>query len=142
MQLTITSNKGDHALATLKAQGFFTNNTNKQGASSLKPITRVQYRKLHQLGNAESKRKYAADLALLRTTVTADFAANAATMDFGGIAVTRSGVRKYTLRPAMAVTVTKARELTAEEELAVAAKVMGVSVEQFQAMKNMLTDKQ
>jgi hypothetical protein len=141
MQLTTTNTNDGNAVTNLKNAGFFVNATNKAGTHSLKPISRVAYRKLHKLGNAESKRKYAADLALLRTCITADFAANAATMDFGGIAVTKSGTRKYTLRPAQAVTVTKVRELTADEEMAVAAKVMGVSVEQFKSMKSMLSDK-
>lgn len=138
MQLTTTTNSDGNVLKTLQTAGFFVNKTTSNGAQSLKPISRVQYRKLHGLKNAESKRKYAADLALLRTVVTADFAASAATMDFGGIAVSKSGVRKYTLKPAQAVTVTKVRELTADEEMALAAKVMGVSIEQFQAMKNMV----
>lgn len=141
MQLQVTNQNDTTAIARLNEQGFFVQKTNSNGAHSLKPISRVQYRKIHKLGNAESKRKYAADLALLRTVVTADFAASAATMDFGGVTVTKGGVKKYTLTPAKAVTVTKVRELNADEELAVAARVMGVSVEQFKAMKAMVTDK-
>ena len=138
MQLTTTTTNEGNVLKNLQTAGFFVSKTNSNGAHSLKPISRVAYRKLHKLGNAESKRKYAADLSMLRTIVTADFAASAATMDFGGIAVTKGGVRKYTLNPAKAVTVTKVRDLTADEELAVAARVMGVTVEQFKSMKAMV----
>ena len=137
MQLTTTNQKDNGVISNLRTAGFFVSKSSKTGAQSLKPISRVEFRKKHGYGNAEAKRKYAECLGQLRTIVTADFASNAATMDFGGIAVTKSGTRKYVLKPSTAVAVKVARELTQEEEWDVCARLMGCTVEQAKAMKQL-----
>lgn len=94
-------------------------------------MSRVDYRKKHSLGNAESKRKYAELMGQFTALAAADFAYHAQTMHVKGVAVSKSGTRKYTLGNQAAVVVVKTRELTEAEMLT----ALGVTADDVAAIK-------
>ena len=95
------------------------------------PISRVDYRKKHSLGNAESKRKYAELMGQFTSLAAADFAYHVQTMHVKSVNMSKTGGRKYTLGNQAAVVVVKSREMTEIEMLA----ALGVSADDVAAIK-------
>ena len=94
-QIITQNEQSTGALAKLPA-GFLVNKTTTSGREIVKPMSRADFRKVHGLKNAESKRMYAAHLRQFTVAVAADFSAQIASGKLAKeISVGKSGARFY-----------------------------------------------
>ena len=121
-------------IAALPAD-FLRNTVSASGREILKPIPRSEFRKIHNLKNAEAKRLYGAHLQKFTAAISADFAAQVAMGKIAKeISVGKSGVRTYKVGEVKATPA--ARQLPASQqdlETALAQK-LGMKVEDLRGM--------
>jgi hypothetical protein len=121
-------------IAALPAD-FLRSTVSASGREILRPVPRSEFRKAHNLKNAEAKRIYGTHLQKFTAAISADFAAQVAMGKVAKeISVGKSGVRTYKVGEVKAAPV--ARQLPASQqdlEAALALK-LGMKVEDLRGM--------
>jgi hypothetical protein len=114
---------------------FLRSTVSASGREILRPVPRSEFRKAHNLKNAEAKRIYGTHLQKFTAAISADFAAQVAMGKVAKeISVGKSGVRTYKVGEVKAAPV--ARQLPASQqdlEAALALK-LGMKVEDLRGM--------
>jgi hypothetical protein len=129
--LIVSNTKTTPALAALP-EGFLVTTSNKSGRRTVRPISRVEFRKAHKLTNAAAKRQYALHMRQFTVAAAADFSAQIAQgLVAKAISVSSSGVRGYSLTEGAPVAVA---EPTADQAREVYAKSLGLTVAELDAL--------
>ena len=117
--------------------GFLTEVESDKGGTTYKPVSQKVWRELSGLGNAESKREYRKNWQKFTAAASADMSAQIAMgMMVKHVKVSSTGERGYRLGEMKGgEALGKVKELTAVEVDALAAKSLGMSVEEFKALK-------
>jgi hypothetical protein len=121
-------------IAALPAD-FLRSTVSAAGREILRPIPRSEFRKAHNLKNAESKRIYATHLQKFTAAISADFAAQVA---MGKVAreinMDRSGVRTYKVGEIKAAPVSRQIPASQQDLEAALAQKLGMKVEDLRGM--------
>ena len=114
---------------------FLRSTVSAAGREILRPIPRSEFRKAHNLKNAEAKRIYGTHLQKFTAAISADFAAQVAMGKVAKeISVGKSGVRTYKVGEVKAAPVSKQfRPVRRDLESALAQK-LGMKVEDLRGM--------
>jgi hypothetical protein len=121
-------------IAALPAD-FLRSTVSAAGREILRPIPRSEFRKAHNLKNAESKRIYATHLQKFTAAISADFAAQVAMGKVAReISMGRSGVRTYKVGEIKAAPVSRQIPASQHDLEAALAEKLGMKVEDLRGM--------
>jgi len=135
MKLVQMSNPQVQSNIAALPQGFLRSTVSAAGREILKPIPRSEFRKAHNLKNAESKRLYGAHLQKFTAAISADFAAQVAMGKVAKeISVGKSGVRTYKVGEVKAAPVSKQLPASQADLEAALAEKLGMRVDDLRGM--------
>jgi hypothetical protein len=116
-------------------EGFLRSTVSASGREILRPIPRSEFRKAHDLKNAEAKRIYGTHLQKFTAAISADFAAQVAMGKVAKeISVGKSGVRTYKVGEVKAAPVTRQLPASQQDLEAALALKLGMKVEDLRGM--------
>jgi hypothetical protein len=135
MKLVQMSNPQVQSNIASLPEGFLRNTVSASGREILRPIPRSEFRKAHNLKNAEAKRIYGTHLQKFTAAISADFAAHVAMGKVAKeISVGKSGVRTYKVIEVKAAPVSRQIPASQQDlEVALALK-LGMKVEDLRGM--------